>query len=94
MASKRSVGFAVVMSLVLCGGVIWLVVSVRIEENDKTAQAETYEYNGWTYYVYDDPIPLRIEDLINPICLWSACLQYPQWNWLPISPGIEKQKSS
>ena len=65
MASKRSVGFAVVMSLVLCGGVIWLVVSVRMEENDKTAQAETYEYNGWTYYVYNDPIPLRIEDLIE-----------------------------
>ena len=57
--------FAVVMSFVLCGGVIWLVVSVRMEENDKTAQAETYEYNGWTYYVYDDPIPLRIEDLIE-----------------------------
>ena len=43
MASKRSVVFAVVMSLVLCGVVIWLVVSVRMEENDKTAQAETYE---------------------------------------------------
>lgn len=57
--------FAVVMSLILCGGVIWLVVGVRMEENDKTAQAETYEYNGWTYYVYDDPIPLRIEDLIE-----------------------------
>ena len=57
--------FAVVMSLVLCAGVIWLVVSVRMEENDKTAQAETYEYNGWTYYVYADPIPLRIEDLIE-----------------------------
>ena len=57
--------FAVVMSLVLCGGVIWLVVSVRMEEHDKTAEAETYEYNGWTYYVYDDPIPLRIEDLIE-----------------------------
>ena len=57
--------FAVVMSLVLCGGVIWLVVSARMQENDKTAQAETYEYNGWTYYVYDDPIPLRIEDMIE-----------------------------
>ena len=57
--------FAIVMSLVLCGGVIWLVVSVRMQENDKTAEAETYEYNGWTYYVYDDPIPLRIEDLIK-----------------------------
>ena len=57
--------FAVVMSLVLCAGVIWLVVGVRMEENDKTAQAETYEYNGWTYYVYADPIPLRIEDLIE-----------------------------
>ena len=57
--------FAIVMSLVLCGGVIWLVVSVRMEEHDKTAEAEIYEYNGWTYYVYDDPIPLRIEDLIK-----------------------------
>lgn len=57
--------FAVVMSLVLCGGVIWLVVSVRMAENDKTAHAETYEYKGRTYYVYDDPIPLRIEDLIE-----------------------------
>ena len=57
--------FAIVMSLVLCGGVICLVVSVRMEEHDKTAEAETYEYNGWTYYVYDDPIPLRIEDLIK-----------------------------
>ena len=57
--------FAVVMSFVLCGGVIWLVVSIRMDENDKTAQAETYEYNGWTYYVYDDPIPLKIEDLID-----------------------------
>lgn len=46
MVSKRSVGFAVVMSLVLCGSVIWLVVNVWMEENDKTAQAETYEYNG------------------------------------------------
>ena len=57
--------FAVVMSFVLCGGVIWLVVSTRAAELDKTEQAESYEYNGWTYYVYDDPIPLRIEDLIE-----------------------------
>ena len=57
--------FAIVMSLVLCGGVIWLVVSVRMEEHDKTAEAEIYEYNSWTYYVYDDPIPLRIENLIK-----------------------------
>lgn len=57
--------FAVVMSFVLCGGVIWLVVSTRTSELDKTDQAESYEYNGWTYYVYDDPIPLRIEDLIE-----------------------------
>ena len=57
--------FAVVMTFVLCGGVIWLVVSTRMEELDKTDQAETYEYNGWTYYVYDDLIPLKIEDLID-----------------------------
>lgn len=57
--------FAVVMSFVLCGGVIWLVVSTRTAELDKTEHAESYEYNGWTYYVYDDPIPLRIEDLVE-----------------------------
>lgn len=53
------------MSFVLCGCVIWLVVSVHSAENDPAAHAETYEYNGWTYYIYDDPIPLRIEDLID-----------------------------
>lgn len=57
--------FAVLMSFVLCGCVIWLVVSVHSAENDPAAHAETYEYNGWTYYIYDDPIPLRIEDLID-----------------------------
>ena len=57
--------FAVVMSFVLCGGVIWLVVSTRTAELDKNDLAESYVYNGWTYYVYDDPIPLRIEDLIE-----------------------------
>ena len=57
--------FAVVMSFVLCGGVIWLVSSTRTAELDSTEQAESYEYNGWTYYVYDDPILLRVEDLIG-----------------------------
>ena len=57
--------FAVVMSFVLCGGVIWLVVSTRMEELDKTDQAETYEFRGHIFYVYNDPIPLRIEDLIE-----------------------------
>ena len=57
--------FAVVMSFVLCGGIIWLVVSTRMAELDKTDQAETYEFRGHIFYVYNDPIPLRIEDLIE-----------------------------
>lgn len=57
--------FAALMSFALCGCVIWLVVGVRTAETDPAAHAKAYEYNGWTYYVYDDPIPLRIEDLID-----------------------------
>ena len=56
---------AVIISIVICIGVIFLVVGIRREETDRTAQAKTYEYRGHTFYVYDDPIPLRVEDLLE-----------------------------
>lgn len=58
-------GIAVVGSLLICGIVLWLMVGVRLNHRDRTDEAEAYEYNGWTFYVYQDPIPLRIEDLME-----------------------------
>lgn len=35
--------------------------------------AETYEYKGWTFDIYHDPIPLRIEDLTDTdYAAWST----------------------
>lgn len=58
-------GMAVVGSLVICGVVIWLMVGVIMEDRDSRDRAEPYEYNNWTFYVYHDDIPLRIEDLMD-----------------------------
>ena len=65
--ANRAITYAVLIpaSLLICGLVIWLMVSVRLNSGDRREGAESYEYNGWTYYVYHDDIPLRIEDLID-----------------------------
>jgi len=65
--ANKAITYAVLIpaSLLICGVVIWLMVSVRLDADDRRDEADTYEFNGWTYYVYDDPIPLRIEDLIE-----------------------------
>ena len=58
-------GMAVVISLVICGVVLWLMVSARLSSQDRRDEAIPYEYNNWTYYMYQDDIPLRIEDLMD-----------------------------
>lgn len=64
---NRAITYAILIpaSLLICGVVIWLMVSVQLDASDRRDEAETYEYNGWTYYVYHDTLPLRIEDLID-----------------------------
>jgi len=56
---------AVVASLVICSVVLWLTVSTVLSSRDRKDEAIPYEHNNWTFYVYQDDIPLRIEDLMT-----------------------------
>lgn len=56
---------AVPVAMLICGSVIWLMVSIQLGNDDRRDGALSYEYNGHTYYVYQDSIPLQIEDLID-----------------------------
>ena len=56
---------AVPVSMIICSVVIWLMVSIQLDNSDRRDGMQPYEYNGHTYYVYQDSIPLRIEDLIE-----------------------------
>ncbi len=58
-------GMAVVISLVICGVFLWIMVSDILSSRDRKDEAIPYEYNNWTFYVYQDDIPLRIEDLME-----------------------------
>lgn len=58
-------GVTVFISLLLGGVILWAMVSVRLDSTDRKSEALAYEYNNWTFYVYQDPIPLRIEDLLE-----------------------------
>ncbi len=54
---------AVILALAFTGILIWGVIS-NIDTFRKEP-AETYEYKGHTFEVYDDELPLRIEDLME-----------------------------
>lgn len=56
-------GMAGMTALIFHNGTAWL------EDHSPT---ETYEYRGMIWRVYDDPIPLRIEDLVET--------DYAQWS--------------
>ena len=58
-------GMAILISLVICGVVLWLMVSARLSSRDRREEAIPYEHGNWTFYVYQDDIPLQIEDLIE-----------------------------
>ena len=61
---RISVGIAIVLSLVLTFGLIFGLMSRIVSTNYEDSAVGTYEYNGHTYKIYKDEIPLKIEDLI------------------------------
>ncbi len=58
-------GMAVVFGLLITGCVLYFMVSMILDDKHQPENAEPYEYNGWTYYIYHDQIPLQIEDLME-----------------------------
>ena len=58
-------GMAVVFGLIICGFFLYFMVSINMQDRYDSDRADPYEYDGWTYYIYHDEIPLRIEDLVE-----------------------------
>jgi len=56
---------AIPAAILICSSVIGLFVNIQINNSDRSAGSIPYEFNGRTYYVYQDNIPLRIDDLIE-----------------------------
>lgn len=56
---------AILAAMLFCGIVIWLMVSILLNSNNRNEGTQSYEYNGHKYYIYQDKIPLRIEDLLE-----------------------------
>lgn len=52
-----------ILTVGICGIIIFAVIERMDTDQDLTQPAETYEFNGWSYNIYHDEIPLRIEDL-------------------------------
>lgn len=66
-----SVGSIVVLSLVCMGLLTAALISGRLHIADGKTVVGTYELYGRTVEIYDDPLPLEIEDLAAVTARWS-----------------------
>ena len=66
-----------VLSFGICGILLIIIFSRVHTLFPDRVPVETYEYNGWTYAVYDDELPLTVEDMMELdyheySCSWTA----------------------
>lgn len=66
-----------VFSFGVAGIVMILIINGIIELVPERTPTETYEYNGWTFEVYNDELPLTVEDIMDIeyheySCRWTA----------------------
>lgn len=62
---------SVVLTMVLLGGVIWLGVSGGISTREESQPVGSYTIEGYTFDIYDDSLPLTVEDLVSLEAQWS-----------------------
>ena len=55
--------FTIFTTLLLLGGLVFFVI--RYGLNDGKQPVGTYEHNGWTFEIYNDEMPLYVEDMIE-----------------------------
>ena len=58
-------GLSVLLSLVICGVMIWVIAGNLNADRAPADAADSYEYHGMTWYIYNHTIPLTIEDLME-----------------------------
>ena len=62
----------VLVVVILCfAGMIALMIGNRFPFFPGSTPVSTYEWNGRTYDIYDDPLPLELEDLVEVDAQWS-----------------------
>ena len=66
-----SVAFVTGMTLISLGLLCTIIIAGNFNFFDTKQPIATYDINGWTMEVYDDPLPLEIEDLSDSQALWS-----------------------
>ena len=69
LSTKLNRNITIVLTLVISFGLTGIllisVISRIFSFLPEKVPADTYEYNGWTYEIYCDELPLTIEDLIK-----------------------------
>ncbi len=58
-------GLSVLLSLVICGAMIWAIAGNLHADRAPADAVDSYEYHGMTWYIYDHELPLTIEDLME-----------------------------
>ena len=62
----------VLVAVIFCfAGMIALMIGNRFPFSPGSTPVDTYEWNGHTYDIYDDSIPLELEDLVEVDARWS-----------------------
>lgn len=62
----------VLVAVIFCfAGMIALMIGNRFPFFPGSTPVSTYEWNGRTYDIYDDPLPLELEDLVEVDARWS-----------------------
>ncbi|MDO5418237.1 MAG: DUF2812 domain-containing protein [Lachnospiraceae bacterium] len=74
-STNRVLSFGVTALAVFAAIGVMTVVIIRFGLPDGRNPVGTYGYDGWTFKIYDDPMPLRLEELTDLTeyedCIWS-----------------------
>ena len=73
-----SMGSVLLLTMLFMGALISAIISsdFRLTENNKPVG--TYEHNGMTWEIYDAPLPLKIEDLMEIDANWSKDMDHQE----------------
>ena len=63
--------FVTLFTIVAVSVMIWAGTSGKLPVSDGSQPVESYEWNGQTWDIYDDELPLEIEDLADVEQRWS-----------------------
>ena len=73
-----SIASVALMTVITLGILCTIIISGNFSLSGKKQPIATYDISGWTMEVYDDTLPLEIEDLSNADALWSKESDYQE----------------